>query len=117
MATAASRQEIQSIADTLQNRLYQRLATHQDVMNLYELLKSVISLEQQNQQLIRQAEFQRLQNGRRIVALETRLMALEQELKTHRAMLENVQSQRAKHVLIPAPAGQPDRTQYMYRPA
>jgi hypothetical protein len=117
MPTPVTRQEVQSIADTLQNRLCQKVATHQDFMNMYETLRTMMSLLQQNQQLLRQAEFQRLQSSRRVVAVETRLAQMEQELRAHRSMLEDVQSQRSKHVLVPAPTGQPDRTQYMYRPA
>lgn len=119
----ASRQDIQNIVDAAQNRSYQRVALKQDVVNVNDNLKNLLVVIQQNQQIMRQAEYQRLQQTRRVVALEARLIQLEQEIRNYRSILErvaSVQAQQPKHIFVPAqtPTQQSEaQPQYVYRPA
>lgn len=117
-----NRQEVQIMLDNSRNQLLQRTAAKQDVQAINDTLKTLLNVHQQNQQFLRQAEYQRSQLTRRVIALETRLAQLEQELRTHRDLLSRIASQQTQQpqvvVTQPPPQSQDAYAgQYVYRPA
>lgn len=119
--TPVSRQDVQSMINTLQNRILERTALRQDVQALTEVVKNLLNLNQQNHQLFRQSEYQRLQMVRRAVALEARMGQLEAELRAMRGTMQRMSEQQPlpQRLSVPAqpPAQQPAQAQYLYRPA
>jgi hypothetical protein len=124
----ATKQDVQTIVDTSKNRVLERVALRQDVQWLMDQTRTLLNLIQQNQQMLKQAEYQRLQNTRRIIALETRVAQLEQEVRGYRQTLNRVADTRPQQVMVPvqqaSPAPQNDGAgpeqypgQYVYRPA
>ncbi len=120
-----SRQDVQNIVNTARAQLSDRMASRQDVQTLNETMRALVNSNQQSQQLLRQAEYQRSQMTRRMVAVEARLGALEQELKPLRAVMTKMveqQSTTPQVVLQAAPQPTPRQgsiapeQQYLYRP-
>ncbi|GAC1390509.1 MAG: hypothetical protein NVSMB46_00360 [Candidatus Saccharimonadales bacterium] len=100
-----TKQEILNLLDTTKNRICERMATHQDMQILQDSVKNMYTINQQNTQLLRQSEYQRTQLVRRSVALESRLVTLEQELRGIKQMLSRFLDHQPQHIVIPA---QPD---------
>lgn len=120
------RQDFQVVADNVKMLVAQRqqaqqqAVTRQDIQLLGDYVKNLVNITQQNQQLLRQAEYQRLQLIRRVVALETRIAQLEQELRTQRSMISRVADARPQQLVVQpqaAAAGEDFQGQYVYRPA
>lgn len=125
MGPVVSKQDVQNIINTCQNRILERTASKQDLQAVNDTIKSLLNLNQQSQQLMRQAEYQRSQMARRVMALEARLIQLEQELRVHRDMLSRISNQQSQpqQIIIPAQSreaaaqGGGQLEQYVYRPA
>lgn len=118
----ATRQDVQNIIDVARNRIEQRTVARQDILNLTDSLRQLISLHQQSQQMIKQSEYQRLQLTRRSAAVEARLATLENEIRTLAATMNRMAGQKAQPIIMPA---QPQQTvqnepgmarQYGYEP-
>lgn len=109
-----TRQDVQTIVDAAKNRVLERIATKQDVQILTDCVKTLLNVQQQNQQLLRQAEGQRIQLINRAAALEARLAQLERELQTCKTMIRQPQQQR---IVIPLPSdmGNGQRREYVYQ--
>ena len=105
----ASKQDVQGIIDNARNRLEQRTVARQDILNLTESIKQLVTLHQQSQQMIKQSEYQRLQLTRRSEAVETRLSSLENEIRSMSAALSRVEEQHKQPVVVSMPA-QADRS-------
>lgn len=124
MGPTVSKQDVQNIINVCQNRILERVATKQDLQMVSDTVKSLLNINQQNQQLIRQAEYQRSQMLRRAIALETRIIQLEQDIRSQRDMLSkmsSVQAQQPQPIVIQAPSGEKQSLgnsadQYVYRP-
>lgn len=88
-----NKQDVQNIVDTSRNRLIEKLdrvALKQDIQALMDCVKNLLNVHQQNQQLLRQAEYQRLQMIRRLTALEARMAQVEQYTRTSQGTLNKV---------------------------
>lgn len=122
MGPVVSKQDIQTMMNTVQNRVLDRTASKQDMQMISDILKSLININQQNQQTLRQGEYQRSQLARRMMALEARLIQLEQEIHGYKDVLARVAalySQRQQIVVTPAevmPQTDGQAAQYVYRP-
>ena len=119
-----SRQDVQNIVEASRNRIFERAAMKQDLQPLNEMVKNLVTLVQQNQQLLRQAEYQRSQMTRRAVALESRLSALEQEIRPLRSVMTRMVEGQHNHqpqIAVPQPSARaasvPPEQQYLYRAA
>ncbi|HTE57432.1 MAG TPA: hypothetical protein VK694_01720 [Verrucomicrobiae bacterium] len=82
-----TKQDLQNALDVARNRLLERVATRQDVNSLRETIKVLTVTLQQSQQLLRQEEYQRVQLVRRAVAMESRMVGLENELRQVRTSM------------------------------
>lgn len=87
--TNLTKQDVQSVVDNAKNQMLQRTVTRQDLQTQNDVLKALLTSVQQNQQLLRQSEYQRTQMLRRAVALESRIIQLDQELRNVRLSIEN----------------------------
>lgn len=117
--TNLSKQDVQNVVDSAKNQLLQRVVTRQDFQYINDSLKVMINALQQNQQLLRQSEYQRVQMFRRTVAVEARLAQLEQEMKTVRTALERLSERQPDRVIMPvaeATASQSPESRYLYNP-
>lgn len=94
----ATKQDVVSIVESTRARLFDRMATKQDMQLLLDQSRTMLIIAQQSQQLLRQAEMQQLQLNRKIVALETRINQLDQELRTHKALLNKAAEQRQAEI-------------------
>jgi ribosomal 50S subunit-associated protein YjgA (DUF615 family) len=109
-----NKQDVQSIVETSRNRIVEKLdrvALKQDIQALMDCVKSLLNVHQQNQQLLRQAEYQRLQMIRRMTALEARMAQIEQYSRTSHGTLNKVAQAAARPQQPffggPAPASPP----------
>ncbi len=121
-----SRQDVQNIVNACRVQLTDRMASRQDLQALNETIRTLVNSNQQNQQLLRQAEYQRSQATRRMVAVEARLGALEQELRPLRAVMTKMVEQQSTtpQIIMQQPAPHTARQgsiapeqQYLYRPS
>jgi hypothetical protein len=81
-----TRQELQGTVDHARDRILEKMITKNDFQNLADnfrkrMQQDLREMHIENQQLIRQVTLQSEQFWRKTVALETRMMALEQEIK------------------------------------
>ena len=117
-----SRQDVQNIVDISRNRIMERMVTKQDVAMVSEALKNLLTLSQQNQQLLRQYEQQRMLLARRVATLEGRLANFENEMRATTNTILKTAGQRPQ-IVMPAPQPeelpQKPQAQYAsyYRPA
>lgn len=116
-----TKQDVQTIVEQSRTRILERVALRQDILNLQETMKSLLTTAGQNQQLLRQAEFQRTQLVRKVSNLESRITALEQELKPLRStMTKVVEKQVQPQMVVFGSDTKPKRTllqqQYLYQP-
>lgn len=110
-----TRQDVQTIVETAKNRVLERVAQKQDIQILTDCIKTLLNVQQQNQQLLRQAEAQRVQLINRAAALEARLVQLEREMQTCKGLIRQPQQQR---IVIPLPSeygGNGQRREYVYQ--
>lgn len=112
----ANRQDVQNIVNSSVNRLLQQVPTKQDVVVLNDSIRNLSNLSLQAQQLLKQADYQRSQQSRRVVATETRLANVENELRTTQAVLQQLVEQRTQQVVMPSQADQQGGAgAYVYR--
>lgn len=128
-----TRQDVQSITDASRNRILQQLAQRQDMLGMVEMLRNVLNNQQQlinmqqqsilNQQqvlqMLRQAETQALQMNRRATALDTRISQLEQEVRSHKGVVnrladQKVQPQTVRVQMQPDQNGQVPDQRYVF---
>ncbi len=106
--TNLTKQDVQNVMENVKNQMLQRVASRQDLQAQNDLMRALLSNLQQNQQLLRQSEFQRVQMHRRAVALESRIVQLDQELRTLRGSLENsiarLIEQQPERIIMPVQA-------------
>lgn len=98
-------QDIQNAVNLAQNRTVQQLSQtmlpKQDLQLMNNNIKALVTLVQQNQQYLRQSEYQILQWTRRTAAMEARIAQLEQEVKWTRSLLEKVSNRQPQVVVTP----------------
>lgn len=117
-----TKQDVLSIVEMSRNRIFERVATKQDITVLADTIRQLTSMHQQSQQLLRQSEYQRLQLSRRATAVETRLGQIENELRTLQNMVGRVAERKPQQIIMPTPATPATEreasvsTQYVYRP-
>lgn len=116
-----SRQDIQSIVDVARNRIIERVVCRQDMLVLHDAMKTIMSAQQQQQLLLRQAEQQRVVFTRRAEAVESRLSTIEHEIRTTQVliarMLDRMATQRIQQVALPAQPERQPETSHVYKPA
>ena len=116
-----SRQDVQNIVDTARNRIMERLVTKQDLNLITDTIKNLTNLHLQSQQMLKQSEYQRSQLTRRIVSLETRIVAFENDIRALNASVARSTGQPPQQIIMPV-QNQPDSdalqqaAQYAYRP-
>lgn len=88
----------------------ERMVTKQDVSILNDTIKGLIALEQQSQQMLKQAEYNRSQLSRRVVSLETRIANFENEIRVLTATVTRSSEQQRQPLQVAAPAqNQPEQ--------
>jgi len=112
-----TKQDVQNLLEVSRNRIFERIASHQDIQAMQETIKALCNINQQTLQLIRQGEYQKTQLIRRAVLVENRMTILEQELKSLRITLTRMIDSQPQQAVITA---QPDQNvsadmQYTYR--
>ncbi len=104
--TAISRQDMQNMLDTFRNRLIDQVSTKQDVQRMTDATRDrIISymhdyLQQNQQQFIRQLDIRTKMYKDKLTSMESRIFALEQELKVSRQLMEQM-ALRQRNVVIP----------------
>lgn len=124
---ALNKQDAQNMFDNVKNRIIEKVATRQDVLLLTEASRDRVmnyvrdSLQVFQQNMLRRSEYQQSQMQRRLVAVETRMINLEQEIKANRQILnqilEKLNEQKVPHHLA-LPAQTEDSrlsTQYSFK--
>lgn len=105
-----TRQDVQNIIEMSRNRIFERVATKQDITTLADTIRQLTNLQQQSQQMLKQSEYQRLQLSRRAAAVEARLINVENELRSLRSTTERMVEQKQQPIIVPvAPAPQQTR--------
>lgn len=117
-----SKQDIQGIVDVARNRIIERSVTKQDISMLQEQLKLISNVQQQHQQLLNQAQQQRIMFTRRAESVDARLNTIENEIKNTQVLigrvLDRMAAQRIQQIVVPAqPDGQTREATHVYRPA
>lgn len=82
-----TKQELQSVIDSARNRMMEKMASRQDMQALQETIRVLTVTLQQSQQLLRQNESQRTQLVRRAVAMESRMVQMDQQLQAMRRLM------------------------------
>lgn len=85
-----TRQDVQSVVDNARTRMLDQVASRQDIQLVRDNLRSITTMIQQTQQMLRQEEFQRVQLVRRSVLMEARMSQLEHELQGIKRSLETI---------------------------
>lgn len=120
--TALSRQDMQTMLDTFRSRLLDQVASKQDVQRTTDAARDrVISymhdyLQQNQQQFVRQLDMRTKMYRDRMLALESRICTLEQELKISRQLMEQM-SLRQRNVVIPSVQEVASRENLVAQPA
>jgi phage terminase small subunit len=114
-----SKQDVQNMLDSCRSQMVQRLAAKQDIQQIQDIVKTMLGAVQQNQQILRQAEYQRSQLTRRAIALEARIAQLEQEIHSSKEAMNRMAANYAQppQVVVTPPANGRQQGQYVYRPA
>ena len=97
-----SRQDVQNIVDISRNRIMERMVTKQDVAMVSEALKNIMAVNQQNQQLLKQSEYQRAQLAKRVATLEGRIASFENEIRVVSTTMLRSAEQKAQQITLPA---------------
>lgn len=103
----ASRQDVQNIVDNARNRIMERTVTRQDLIAISDMTRSLIALHQQSQQMLKQSEYQRSQLSRRLVAIEARMIAFENQMQALGTVVSRSAGQRPQQIIMPVQS-QPD---------
>ncbi len=117
----ASRQDVQNAVDNMRNRIMERMVTKQDLTAISDMVKNLVILHQQSQQLLKQSEYQRSQLTRRVVSLETRISNFENEVRSLNLNISRATNQQPQQIIMPVQA-EPNKqafeqaAQYAYRP-
>jgi hypothetical protein len=94
------------------------MVSRQDIQVMQGMVRDLVTINQQTQQLLRQGEIQRAQLVRRAVSVETRMIQLEHELKSLQQVILKLIDSRPEQIVIPAQPEENKRYgQYIYRPA
>ncbi len=99
-----TRQEVQRLLDTTRNQITDRVLTRQDLITVNEQIRDrmmnymqdLAQVQQQN--IVRRTASQSDDVSKRIVALESRICNMEQDLKTTLQILQKLTSQKQSHV-------------------
>lgn len=112
-----NKQDAQNMMENMKNRIIEKVATKQEVQLQTEASRDRImnyvrdSLQVFQQNMLRRQEYQQSQVQRRMVAMETRMINLEQEIKANRQVLqqilERLNQQEAQQINLPASADAP----------
>jgi|GEM_PF-4459408 len=94
-----NKQEVQSLLETLKNRILEKTVTRQELQTFTETSRDkvmtyvhdLVQIHQQN--MMRRQDVQNSQLTKRVAVLETRLITIEQELKYSRQLLERLVAQ------------------------
>jgi len=106
-----TKQDVQNVVDTARNRLLERIANRQDLQGVQEAIRVLTTNQQQIQQLLRQAEFQRVQMIRRTVSMEARMLQLEHELQNmRRAVIQLAEARPTERVTERVIMAQPNKS-------
>ncbi len=87
MLAAMTRQDLMSVTQDARNKIIERLVTKYDVQTAADsardrILSTINALHLENQAQIRQSNAQKDQIWRKILALESQMIALQQEIKS-----------------------------------
>lgn len=105
-----TKQDVQNVIDNARNRLQERIASRQDLQAVQESIRVLNTNLQQSQQLLRQAEFQRVQMIRRTVSMETRMLQLEHELQNmRRAIVQLAEARPTERITERVIMAQPEK--------
>lgn len=127
MMAPVSKQEVQSLIDNARKQIIEKVSTRHDVQCLSEAARDrvmnytrdLLQIYQQN--MLRRLEFYHVQSTRRVATLETRMMTLEQEIKSMRQAMERIADATASPQRVYMPLqNESDKqpyTQYVYKPA
>ncbi len=113
-----TRQELQIAIDNARNTILQKVATKQDIeVSRDRVVGYAHDLHQQNQQLLRQANYQNEQLVRKVSILEARLTGLEHEIRTTNQLLTKLVD-HPQPIIMPVTNDNGDSGQlkYVYRP-
>jgi ribosomal 50S subunit-associated protein YjgA (DUF615 family) len=116
----ATKQDVQSIVDASRSRVLERIdrvALKQDIQAIMDCLKGLLNVHQQSQQLLRQAEYQRLQLIRRMTAIEARMVQLEQQARSSKGALSKVAqaASQPQRLIFPAQPSNQGESQAGYQ--
>lgn len=114
-----TKQDLQAVIDNARSRLLDHVPSRQDIQTLKDSNKTLNTMLQQTQQLLRQEERQRIELIRRATALEARMVQLEHELQDIRRTIESLANQQpaeriTERVIVTSPE---ERQRYVYTPA
>lgn len=125
--TPVSKQEVQSLLDNARKQILEKVMNRQDIQGLSEAARDrvmnytrdLLQIYQQN--MLRRLEFYHVQSTRRVAMLETRMMTLEQEIKSMRQAIERIADATASPQRVYMPLqNESDKqpyTQYVYKPS
>lgn len=122
-----NKQDAQNMLENTKNRIIEKVATRQDVVlqteasrdRVMNYVRDLLQVFQQN--LLRRQEYQQSQTQRRMVAMETRMINLEQEIKANRLVLQQIldrlsEQQSQQRITLPADVEAPvGYGQYAYK--
>lgn len=112
-----SRQDVQSIVDNARNTLLQRLVTKQELQSTTDTTRDrLITLLQQQAQLIKQMNYQSIQMFRRTVAMEQKMATLEHDLKASHQLMLYMAENMPRQIAMPVMPEQSEQApqQYVY---
>lgn len=114
-----TKQDLQVAVDNVKNSILQRAVTKQDLeFSRDKVIGYAHDLHQQNQQLLRQANYQNAQLLRRVATLEARLMTMEHDIKITNQLLAKL-ADHPQPIIMPASSDSNVKGQlkYVYRPS
>lgn len=90
--TSLSRQDVQTVVDMARNRILEKVLSRQEMQNLFDLnrdrlMTNLQNLHSQDQRLLAQQSWQVNQNTNRVMQVEARMLAIEQQLKSLQQLL------------------------------
>lgn len=113
-----TKQNLQTAVDSAKNAILQRTISRQDLeISRDKMIGYAHDLHQQNQQALRQANYQNAQLLRKVATLEARLMAMEHDIKVTNQLLSKLVD-HPQPIIMPASAegGNSGQLRYVYRP-
>jgi Mg2+ and Co2+ transporter CorA len=122
-----TKQDVQNCVDNAKNRIVERMISRQEVQTVTDAARDRIMtyfhdlVQIHQQQLFRRSNMQFSQMQRQIVALESRLLSMDQEMKAMRQVMERLANQEPQRIVMPTQPEQQTKpepyTQYVYRTA